>query len=250
LGERKANSVEPLTTGNLAKLYCLNWMEQYIRKNGGKATILDLGCGEALNFARLLSTCPRIRYVGIEPSEESCRKARHNLQGLPTTIIHANAYTAYEQLKEKFDLVVSFSTFEHVYRRLSYLEAAKHCLKEDGYFLINYDAGHFLQGKEWLKNMVGPLLANLGIERYFQAFIREEEFLALVKKAGFEVMEAKSFNTRLKEVYKIIPASKQPAFMEKWLEFEVWLNSLGIGYNDGMAPVFGTRNFILKHKSR
>lgn len=239
-----------LTEGNAAKLYCLNWIENYVR---GKTsvTILDLGCGRALNFVKLLQKYPQVRYVGIEPSPLDCEKARQNMAGLNATITNGYAYDVYGKLvEEQFDLVVSFSVFEHVYRRLAYLRAAKDCLKPDGFFIINYDAGHFVQPvnlKERAKNVIGPIMARLGQERYYQAFVPEADFQRMVAQLDLKVIEARSFNTRLKGIYKLIPTDQRPEYMQKWLEFEDWLNNLHVPYQDEQAHTWFTRNFILKH---
>ena len=245
-----------LTVGNSAKLYCLNWIENQLLKKGGgkekgnefKFKILDLGCGAGLNFVNLLKLYPQIHYVGIEPSKPICMQAERNLKGLNASIINAYAYNAFEMLKEKFDVIVSFSALEHVYRREEYLRSAKECLKEDGYFQINYDAGHFVSGKERRKNIIGPILARVGIEKYYQSFVKEEDFLKMIDEAGLRIIEAKFFNTHLKGVYKVVPKHHRVEYMKKWLEFELWLNELGIEYTDSLAPRFVTRNFILTHK--
>ncbi len=241
-----------LTTGNVAKLYCLNWIENYAKQNKNKEIkILDLGCGAGLNFVKLLKLYPKIYYVGIEPSKQECKKAAENLKGLNTKIINGYAYNTYGLLREKFDIVVSFSALEHVYNKLVYIKSAKECLKEDGFFIINYDAGHFMSGNskvEKIKNIIGPILAKLGIERYYQKFVREKEFINIIEKLNLKITDSKSFNTRLKELYKIIPENKKGEYMEKWLEFELWLNQTGINYTDSKASLLGTRSFILTHK--
>jgi hypothetical protein len=38
------------------------------------------------------------------------------------------------------------------------------------------------------------------------------------------------------------------AYMSLWLDFELKLNELDIDYVDSLAPVIGSRNFILVHK--
>lgn len=241
--------MELLTEGNAAKLYCLNWIEAHAREREA-LTILDLGCGQARNFVRLLVRYPQVRYVGIEPSPGDCAAARRNLEGLNATVINGYAYAVYGTLvQEQFDLVVSFSVLEHVYQRAAYLRAAAQCLKADGHFLINYDAGHFVDPvnlRERLKNLAGPLLARLGQERYFQAFVREADFLAMVSAAGLRVQEARSFNTMLKGVYKHVPQAGQAEFMQRWLELEQWLNEQDIRYDDSKARTWFTRNFILR----
>ena len=241
-----------LTEGNAAKLYCLNWIERYVADKPS-VSILDLGCGRALNFVKLLQKYPQVRYVGIEPSPLDCEKARQNTTGLNATIINGYAYDVYGQLvKEQFDLVVSFSVFEHVYKRLAYLQAAKDCLKPDGYFIINYDAGHFVQPvnlKERAKNLVGPLVARLGQERYYQSFVPEADFQGMIAQLDLKVIEARSFNTRLKGVYKLIPPEQRDAYMQKWLDLEEWLNDLNLPYDDAKAHTWFTRNFILQRRS-
>ncbi len=236
-----------LTSGNSAKLYCLRWIGDFVAKRGGKAAILDLGCGAALNFVELLKRNPGIHYVGLDPSMRACEEARKNLDRLNATIHHSSAYAARKLLDKRFDLVVSFSVLEHVRRRLDYLVSAKACLKEGGAFLINYDAGHFLSGKETLKNLAGPLLALLGNENYYQSFVREADFRALLAKAGFRILDEKCFNTRLKGLYNVIPSQRRDEFMNRWLEFELWINQQGLRYEDSMAASFETRNFILGH---
>lgn len=225
---------EILTTGNSAKLYCLNWIENLILKRREKDfKILDLSCGTALNFVNLLKKYPWVYYVGVDPDKKACLKARENLKGLNATIINDYAYNIHQKIKEKFDVIVSFSVLEHVYRRKDYLISAKKCLKNDGYFLINYDAGYFIYGnyREKIGILIGKILARFGIEKYYASFVKEKEFLRLIDEVGFKVVEAKYFNAPcLEELCKVI--SK---FMKKWLKFELWSNALDIKYSDSLA---------------
>jgi SAM-dependent methyltransferase len=210
----------PLATGNAAKLYCLRWVERLIGQRDAPIRILDLGCGRALNFVELLGRHPQTRYVGIEPIADEVRLARENLQGFDAEVLQGDAYDAHERLAERFDVVVSFSVLEHVYRREAYLSAARECLAVDGRFLINYDAGHFRlpSPRDRLKNVVGPLLARAGREHHYQRFVPEQEFLELARRAGLRVAEARAFNTHLKGIYRIVPEPARAEFMERWLE--------------------------------
>lgn len=240
-----------LTTGNSAKLYCLQWIEQQIQA-GGPLTILDLGCGTANNFTVLLKRYPDVTYVGVEPSSEACQIARKNLAGRNATIINAYAYDVYRQINNQFDVIVSFSVLEHVYQRQRYLSSARECLKPGGNFLINYDAGHFVApagAKERLKNVVGPVLARLGVEATYQSFVPESQFRTMAGRAGLQIVEAKSFNTMLKGVHKVIPPQHRPEYMRRWLELELWLNDLELPYRDDLARTWFTRNFILRRDS-
>ena len=240
-----------LTTGNTAKLYCLNWLEKYLTDHPAPIRILDLGCGEGLNFVKLLQKyAARVSYTGIEPDEKNCQLARENLRGLPATVIKSYGYKLSDKLSGEYDFVVSFSVLEHVFRRLAYLKTVKEYLAPAGYFLINYDAGHFVAGRERLKNMVGPFLALFGLEKYYQSFVKEEDFCEFIDLVGLKIIDQKFFNTKLKGVAKIISPANSEEFMGKWFNYELWLNSLDIEYVDALAPIFETRNFIIRHKNK
>ncbi len=238
-----------LTSGNSAKIYCLDWLDQYLSTHQNSVRILDLGCGEALNFVNLLGKYPhQLNYVGVEPSRQACQLSRENLRGLPATIIEGYAYELKRELTGKFDLVISFSVLEHVYRRLAFLQTAKQYLADDGFFLINYDSGHFHSGREKAKNILGPVLATFGWEKYYQSFVSEAEFRRLIDFVGFTVVDQKFFNTELKGIAKVIPPEQKENFNRRWLDEELWLNDLGIQYTDQMSSIFKTRNFILQHR--
>ena len=243
------------TAGNSAKLFCLNLIEKIINRQGESLILLDLGCGAAANFIKLLKKHPRLRYVGVEPSSEACEIARKNTSAYNATIINAPAY----QLDlEPADIIISFSVLEHVYRRNAYMQAVKKHLKREGVLMINYDSGHFIEpppapiwavGSERWKNRFGGWMARIGYERYFQAFVREDEFHALLNETGLKALDDKFFNTDLKNVYKLIPSQNIDDYMRRWLEFELYLNQMAIRYDDAMSKWFRTRNFVVSHQN-
>ena len=102
--------------------------------------------------------------------------------------------------------------------------------------------------KERIKNIVGPLLAMVGIERYYQLFMPENDFQQMVIQAGMQVEEAKSFNTTLKGIHKVVPAQHQDEHLQRWLDYELWLNEIGTPYNDDLAKLWVTRNFVIRKK--
>jgi SAM-dependent methyltransferase len=234
---------------NIAKVYCLNWVERALLERDGSVSILDVGCGTATHFIPLLKKYPNLCFVGVEPFEPSYRQAVRNLEGLNARVIQMYGYKLFEALGEKFDFVVSFSTFEHVYRRKEYLNAVKKCLKPEGQFLINYDAGHFVAPvrKDKMKNIIGPILARFGIEQYYQSFVHEGDFQRMVQNSGLKIIDQKFFNTRLKGIAHGIPRDQEAEFIQRWYDLEMWLNESGLTYNDAQAASFFTRNFVLKH---
>jgi SAM-dependent methyltransferase len=142
---------------------------------------------------------------------------------------------------------------EHVRHRRKYLESVNRNLAPDGRFLINYDAGHFVTpgplrpGTDRWQNLLSPIKAMLGYEKSYQSFVREREFKSLAQIVGLKIIDEKMFNTDLKTVYQLVPPEQREQFMARWLELELYLNSMGITYTDSMAPVFRTRNFIMTH---
>jgi ubiquinone/menaquinone biosynthesis C-methylase UbiE len=246
------NSLEKeqvLSHGNVAKLYCLNWIDRYLSKNLHPVSLLDVGSGRSLNFVMLLKKHPHLSYVGVEPSSTCCEAARANLAGLNATIINAFGYNLTKIVATKsFHLITSFSVLEHVYQRKLYIESISRLLKSEGYFLINFDAGHFVAPtgvRERLKTALAPLKAFFGFERNYQSFVRIEDFRSFAYQAGLKILEQKSFNTALKQVYRQIPEQDRDEFMQRWLDIELWVNSLPTTYSDKDATTWHTLNFVL-----
>ena len=242
--------MESLYGGNAAKSYCLSIVRESLQNSRGTMSILDLGCGAAKPFAALLREFKTMRYVGIEPYPNSFKQASENLKGLNAAVHPLYAYDLYPKLQEKFDIIISFSTMEHVYRRAQYLACAKECLKDTGRILMNYDSGHFTVSglRERINGRIGQVLAHVGYERYYQAFVKEKDFARLVEQTGLKIVESKSFNVHtLKGYYKKVPENQKAKFAERWVDFELSINELSVPYDDSQARIFGTRNFILTH---
>lgn len=233
-----------LARGNAAKLYCLRRIEQRARGRD-RFRIVDLGAGDAANFLPLLRAYPQIEYVAVEPDAAACTVAERNLAGLHASVINAPAY---DVDLEPADVVASFSVLEHVYDRPAYLRAVARTLAPDGTSFVNYDAGHFVRPtlRDRAKTLVGPWLARLGREQWYQSFVREADFRRDAEAAGLEVVETKSFNTDLKRVYRLVPEQSRDAFTAAWLDLELRANELVEPYRDEHATLFMTRNAILR----
>jgi SAM-dependent methyltransferase len=236
--------------GNAAKAYCMRWLERLAVQRGSRTlTVLDLGCGTAQLFLPLLRQLPQIRYTGVEPSGAACDAARTYLAGCDARIVQQFAYTYAE---EPSDVVISFSVMEHVYDRRAYLRCAAANVKDDGVVLLNYDSGHFLPGAGWrdrLKTTAGSLLARVGVERYYQSFLRGSEFRTLAADAGLRIIDEKLFNLPVKALFPRVPPERHAEFLERWLDFELYLNQLGLREDDTLSEVFMTRNFVLQRAS-
>lgn len=245
-------AAEILSYGNTAKLYCLNWLDDFLREKKDPVSILDLGCGGGLNFVPLLKKYPFVHYVGVEPLARDVVTAPKNMKGLNAEIIHGQAH---EVKVSPCDIVVSFSVLEHVYDRFEYLSVIKRNMKPRGHCLINYDSGHFVvtSGRWWdprsdvWLNFLSPILGKFGWRKHYQSFVFEREFRDLVKKLGLSIWDEKFFNTDVKSLCSTIPSENKIDFMLRWLEFELFLNLAGIEYEDRLGKHFRSRNFILQH---
>jgi SAM-dependent methyltransferase len=230
------------TTGNTAKDYCLQHVAALARVDP-ELVVVDLGCGDGLNVEPLLQEYPSIHYLGIDPSERAIRAGRERLAAYDAELQVGRAYDV--RLADA-DVVLSFSVLEHVVERAPYVRSIARNLKRDGVALVNYDAGHFNVGSERWKAPVRRLLARAGADAHYQAPVREDEFRALADAAGLHLEEARSFNTHLKELDKLVP--DRQAFAELWLRLELELSD-AVEYRDEYAPFLRTRNAILSRVS-
>ena len=230
--------------GNAAKLYCLQLIEQTAAATEGDFRILDLGCGTGSAFVDLVRRRPNVRYVGIEPLRAAAEEARRNLPG--AEIVNR---TAYGLSVEPAHAVVSFSVLEHVVDRPRYFEAVRANLRPDGRAYLNYDSGHFVADADLLeraKTLASHALARFGSESRYRARVTSEEFDSLVAGAGLRIADDKVFNTDLKRLFPLVPEEHRGAFLERWLDFELGLNELGLTYSDEHASLFRTRNVLLQ----
>ena len=233
-----------LTTGNAAKLYCLQLIDRAATEVDGEFRIVDLGCGNGSNFRELLRRRQNIRYVGVEPLRGAAEEARRLLPDVE--IINAPAY---DVRVEPAHAVVSFSVLEHVVDRPRYFEAMQANLRRDGRVYLNYDSGHFVADGDFLervKGLASRALAQVGSESRYRRRVSADELLALVEGNRLLVVDDKVFNTDVKRLLPLVRAESRESFMERWLAFELGLNALGLSYRDEFDAVFRTRNLIFE----
>ena len=117
--------------------------------------LLDIGCGWG-SFAKYAAEKYHASVVGITVSKEQAALARENCVGLSVEI----RVQDYRELDEQFDHVVSVGMFEHVGVRNyhEYFKVVRHCLKEDGLFLLHTIGRNYSgrQGDPWLDKYIFP----------------------------------------------------------------------------------------------
>ena len=184
-----------------------------------------MGCGDGSKWGWLREGPwhDRIDFVGFDLDRDAVSRAASRFPGW--RFFPEPAY-AMERHVSQADVVVSFSTLEHVYRRDEFLRSARGIMAPGAVFWLNYDNGHFLDWREWKRNWFGPLLARLGQERYFQAPVGQAEIEGLIADAGLVVEEELNFHSavrkRFHRVFREPAASRH--YMDAWLEFELAVN--------------------------
>lgn len=131
-----------------------NWVRTFTRRLERIANhqlpgrVLDVGCGPG--FFLEAAQAKGYDVFGLDPSDYIVKVAREKFgERIQKGTIESADYPA-----ERFDLVVAFDSFEHVYRPLEWLEAAHRALKPDGLLTITTPNPNSLlarvSGKKWV----------------------------------------------------------------------------------------------------
>lgn len=117
--------------------------------------VLDIGCGWG-SFAKFAAERYGVHVTGITISEEQAQLAAERCKGLSVDI----KVMDYRSMQEKFDAIASLGMFEHVgYRNYpAYMKMARHCLKDDGLFLLHTIGGNrsHTMADPWLDKYIFP----------------------------------------------------------------------------------------------
>lgn len=225
-----SSTLTDLIIGNCAKYYVQKNITAIIEgriAQGTTTTIVDMGCGDGSKWHWLAEKDweDDVRYVGFDLDPAAINRARKTFPAW--TFVAGPAYAMKEIVLES-DLVVSFSTLEHVYQRRLFLDAARSIMTPSSLFYLNYDNGHFFGHAEWKRNVFGPMLARLGVERFYQSAVSQGEIEALLEAVGFDAVEELNFhqatNKGFHEVFTGSPAMRE--YMDVWLDYELRIDTL------------------------
>ncbi len=99
--------------------------------------VLDFSCGEGYG-SYLLKKWGAARVVGIDISDAAIASASQKFSSDSVQFIQASAEEAVEKTNgERFDLIVSFETIEHVPNPTAMLQAIKSLLSDDGSVILS-----------------------------------------------------------------------------------------------------------------
>jgi SAM-dependent methyltransferase len=217
-----------IISGNCAKYFAQKEIMKTLHHRvslGKSSTVVDLGCGDGSKWAWLASQrwSSQIRFFGFDPDAEAIKKAQARFPSW--TLVAAPAY-AIKAVVDTADVIVSFSTLEHVYKRREFIQAARSIMLGSSEFYLNYDNGHFLGPGEW-RNIFGPVLARLGVERYYQSFVWQGEVEGLLKDCELQVVRELNFHQATRKEFQKVLAdtSSMKHYMDAWLDFELKVNA-------------------------
>ncbi|MCK4822702.1 methyltransferase domain-containing protein, partial [bacterium] len=144
------------------------------------------------------------------------------------TFYNESAYEM-ERYVTDADIITSLSALEHVYKRKKFLRSAKAVLREGGKFFLNYDNGHFLSKSlgEKKRNLIGPYLARLGWENWYQSFVWQNEIIKYLEDLNFIIIEELNFHqATTKGFHRVISDTISKQYHDLWLKYELEINAL------------------------
>lgn len=214
--------------GNAAKMRIV----QNLTADRKPKTVFDFGAGRGAGWPETLALHPEIELVCYEPSASAVE--------LRKAVPSARVFSAdIAEVDVAADYIVSFSVFEHVYDRVSYVANARRLLKPGGTFFLNYDDGHFRKNlnlndasnwsgtlREHFRNLASPILPRIGQVGHYQARVDRRDADDLLTSAGFETIESRYENlASLKNLSGSVPVRDRGRFAAFWLETEERLNA-------------------------
>ncbi|HWH95945.1 MAG TPA: class I SAM-dependent methyltransferase [Baekduia sp.] len=132
--------------------------------------VADIGCGDGIIDLGLFELASPRRLVGFDLEETDttslladARRAGHDLDRIPDGLeFHANAPTSLPAGDGEFDVLVSWSTFEHVAEPVGLLREMRRILKPDGLLFLQiwplYYSQHGSHLWPWYPDGYGQLL--------------------------------------------------------------------------------------------
>lgn len=143
------------------------------------AAVLDLGCGPGRELCSLAAHPSVAEAVGVDLSPAMCARARSRVRasGVTATVVAANAANLPNELRDRFDLVLSSIAHHHFSDPVAVARGARSALRAHGrYCIIDY-------GPERTNSWLAPLarVADPG----WRGFLAPSELARLLIGAGF-----------------------------------------------------------------
>lgn len=152
----------------------------------GNEHVLDIGCGDGKISAKIASEVKNGHVVGIDISPTMIEFAQSHFSN-QTNLSFEQMDAAKIDLKDRFDMAVSFSAMHWVKDQPRAIQGIFESLKPNGHFLMTIPAGY----PEALSNALNEMMRDPRWQKFYdnfslgQTFYTTEQYERLFKKAGF-----------------------------------------------------------------
>ena len=149
----------------------------------GNEYVLDIGCGDGRITTEIAQQVPNGHVLGIDISENMINEAKKSFGDIHNLEFQCDDAIAFTH-NNKFDVIVSFSTFHWIKDQLSALKNIYQILKPDGQLHITASTPHkspicsVYEREKWQK------LLHLKEKSYFPKTV--EDFTNMLEKCGFK----------------------------------------------------------------
>lgn len=130
-------------------------LSNFLRDNLDETkTILELGCGTALNLEKIFSLGLKSKsYLGVDFSPDMLRMARRKFQRYPNVEFKEKNLIRLEDINDKFDILICTWVLSHLPSPSSFVNQAQGLMKEDSKFFLIF----FSEPRWYLRFWITPL---------------------------------------------------------------------------------------------
>lgn len=178
----------------------IGWARDFLFKNysfSGQERVLDIGCGDGRISKLISSQVPHGQVIGIDNSESMVNFAKSSnvaFSNLEFLLEDASNSLFYDEYKEYFDLVVSFSALHWVKDQKSILKKIYKVLKHGGKFYFRIAA----KNEDPVEDIADQLMKKTPYSKYFKNFSNAffkfslEEYNFFLRDSNLNVISSKS----------------------------------------------------------
>lgn len=128
-------------------------------------TILELGCGTALNLEKIFSLDLKFKsYLGLDFSPDMLRMARRKFQGYPNVEFREKDITTLVDVSDRFDVLICTWVLSHLPSPSALVNQTQGLMREDSKLFLIF----FSVPKWYLAFWVGPLARVLFRSQYLK----------------------------------------------------------------------------------
>ncbi|MBN2147233.1 MAG: class I SAM-dependent methyltransferase [Anaerolineales bacterium] len=178
------NLQQYIQDGNMAGVHHLiryHWALKVIKDHWPTRKIIDIACGSGYGSYLLASKFPKCQILGIDYDPEAIQQARQKYSSPNLEYHQGDAITWNETIgQDKFDVIVSFDTLEHVPHRELMLSNIVQHMSRTGILIFSTPCGGPLNLQpEWEFHRIEYSAQTLYdfLRRYFRRVIRPDSLI-------------------------------------------------------------------------